>query len=166
MNLIPISFLVLTKALYLLYKQRFQMERNEFLKKLGIGGAALMAVYCVGSLGSCKKKDKNIPQAENKDFTLDLNDSNYSTLKNNGGFVVVNNVVVAKAKNVTYVAVTQICSHEGNINVIYDASNDNFYCSSHGARFNTSGGGLNSEGSKGLKTYNTMLTGTSLRVFS
>ena len=97
---------------------------------------------------------------------MDLNDSNYSTLKNNGGYVIVNSVVVAKAKNGAYVAVTQICSHQGNVNVIYDASNDNFYCNSHGARFNTSGGGLNSEGSNGLKTYNTTLTGTSLRVFS
>jgi cytochrome b6-f complex iron-sulfur subunit len=142
------------------------MERNEFLKKLGIGGAALVAVYCAGSLGSCKKKDKNIPQAENKDFTLDLNNASYSSLKNNGGYVIVDSVVVAKTKNGSYVAVTQICSHQGNVNVVYDASNDNFYCSSHGARFNTSGGGLNSDGSGGLKTYNTTLSGTSLRVFS
>jgi len=142
------------------------MERTEFLKKLGLGGAALVAVYCTGSLGSCKKKDKNIPQAENKDFTLDLNDSSYSSLKNNGSYVVVNTVVVAKTKNGNYVAVTQICSHQGNVNVVYDASGDNFYCNSHGARFNTGGGGINSEGSKGLKTYNTSLNGSILRIFS
>lgn len=142
------------------------MERTEFLKKLGLGGAALVAVYCTGALGSCSKKNKAIPQAENKDFTLDLTDPAYARLKNNGSFVVVNTVVIAKTKAGNYVAVTQICSHEGNVNVVYDASNDNFYCSSHGARFNTSGGGINSEGSKGLKTYNTSLNGNSLRVFS
>ena len=45
------------------------MERKEFLKALGLGGAALMAVYCTG----CSiNGDANIKPAGNVDITLDL----------------------------------------------------------------------------------------------
>jgi len=142
------------------------MNRLEFLKKMGLGGGALLAVYCTGgTLGGCKKKSA-VPQSSNQDFTLDLTNASYSNLKNNGSYVVVNSVVVAKTTTGNYVAVTQICSHQGQSNVVYVQSSNIFYCSSHGAEFDTTGKGLNSNGSGGLKTYNAVLTGNSLHIYS
>ena len=140
------------------------MERLEFLKKLGLGGGALVAVYCTGALGGCKKKEVK-PEPENKDFILDLNSPSYSALKNNGTFIIYDSVVVAKTTSGNYVAVTQICSHEQNKNVVYLQADNEFYCSVHGARYNVSGVGLNSNGSKGIKVYSTVLNGTMLRIF-
>ena len=80
--------------------------------------------------------------------------------------MIANTVVVAKTKAGIYVAVTQICSHQGNTNVVYQQSTDDFYCGVHGALYDTLGNGLNSNGSNGLKKYNTALSGTSLRIYS
>jgi cytochrome b6-f complex iron-sulfur subunit len=44
--------------------------------------------------------------------------------------------------------------------------NGQFYCTEHGAKFDTTGKGLNSEASKGLTVYKTELTANSLRVYS
>jgi cytochrome b6-f complex iron-sulfur subunit len=135
------------------------MNRIEFLKKLGFGGASLVAVYC----SSCV--DENIPLA-NVDFTLDLTLAVNSALNSNGGFVIKNRVVVARTSSGNFVAVTQVCSHEGQVQVSFRAASNDFQCSAHGATYNTAGAGTNANGSKGLTTYQTTLTGTSLRVFS
>ncbi len=140
-----------------------KINRLEFLKKLGFGGTALMAVYCSG----CSiNGNVNPTPSGNVDFTLDLTSSANAALNTNGGFVITNRIVVAKTTTGEYVAVTQICSHEGQINVTYVKSSNIFYCSAHGAEYNTAGKGLNSEGRNGLTTYKTALTGSSLRIYS
>ena len=45
-------------------------------------------------------------------------------------------------------------------------SGDEFHCTAHGARYDTQGKGLNGNGARGLATYQTSLTGTTLRIFS
>jgi cytochrome b6-f complex iron-sulfur subunit len=139
------------------------MDRKDFLKTLGLGGAALVAVYCSG----CSINGNATPTPSgNVDFTLDLTSPANTALNTNGGYVISNGIVVAKTKTGSYVAVTRICSHEGAPNVTYVKSSNVFYCSSHGATYDTSGKGLNSAGRNGLTTYNTALTGSSLRVYS
>lgn len=135
------------------------MNRKEFLSRLGMGAAFVLTTGC---LGSCKK-DTVTPQ--NKDFTLDLTDNAYAPLKNNGGYVITNDVVVARTLDGNYAAATVICSHEQQKCISY-TSNNEWECAAHGARFSLNGGGLNSKGGKGLKTYQTALNGTTLRVFS
>ena len=139
------------------------MERKEFLKALGLGGAALMAVYCTG----CSiNGDSNIKPAGNVDITLDLTSAANAALNSDGGFIVTNGIVVARTTTGIYVAVTQVCSHEGRPNVTYLKSTNIFYCNVHGATYDTSGKGLNSNGRNGLTTYKTELNGTSLRIYS
>ncbi|MDX2190830.1 MAG: Rieske 2Fe-2S domain-containing protein [Bacteroidota bacterium] len=155
------------------------MTRTEFLKNLGLGSAAIMAVHMMGC--ETKKSDpapstsstpasnttttgNNTSNSGKLDFTLDLSESANSALNNDGGYVISNNVVVAKNGS-NYVAVTRVCSHEGNAAITFNSGSKSFVCSVHGAQFDTSGKGLNSFGSKGLKTYSTSLTGTKLRVF-
>ena len=124
--------------------QSNNISRLSFLKQLGFGGSALMAVY----MSSCVNESVNPSIGGN---TLDLNQSSNSSLLNVGGYVITGNIVVANLGGGKYAAVTKVCSHEGQQRVIYQ--NGEFYCTAHGARFDANGNGLNANGSKGLTTY-------------
>jgi Rieske Fe-S protein len=135
------------------------MTRQEFLSTLGLGAAFVLTTNC---LSSCAKESGGGPV----DFTIDLADANYATLKTNGNYLVINGTVVAKTTAGEYVAATVTCSHQGQKQVTYDKANNNYYCTAHGARFDLQGDGLNNTGSGGLTVYKTSLTGNSLRVYS
>jgi cytochrome b6-f complex iron-sulfur subunit len=139
------------------------ISRNEFLKSIGLKGAALMAVYCAGStLIACKNDTVLTPNVTAGSTLLSLDISTTTALKNIGGFIAQNQVVIAKVSATTYVAVTQVCSHEGKTQVTYQ--NGEFYCTAHGARFDTSGKGLNGNGSGGIRVYTVSVTGSILTV--
>jgi nitrite reductase/ring-hydroxylating ferredoxin subunit len=144
-----------------------KVSRLEFLKKLGFGGAALMAAICVAGAGtsSCKS-DSASTSASTKDFTLDLNQSANADLKIVGKFMVVQDVVIACTAAGTYAAVTVICSHEGKKQVGYREPQKDFYCTAHGAVYDQQGKGKSGPSSGGLRVYNTSLTGNSLRIYS
>ncbi len=140
------------------------MTRKEFLQKAGAGAFFAISVGC---FGSCAKE--NISPGGNNpaavDFTLDLNSSTNAALNNPGGYVIVdNNVVVARTLQGDFIAASRTCSHEPRKEVIF--RDNEFYCTAHGARFTTSGGGLNDKGKNGLPTYQTSLNGNTLHVFT
>jgi cytochrome b6-f complex iron-sulfur subunit len=145
-----------------------KMNRMEFLKSLGLRGASLFAVYCAASgLSSCvnESMDPTLPPGTGgnaNELLLDLNSTSYSKLNTVGNYVIVNSIVIARISASAFAAVTQVCSHEGKRKVYFRSGE--FYCPEHGARFDTSGKGLNSDGSRGLRTYPTELTGTTLKV--
>jgi cytochrome b6-f complex iron-sulfur subunit len=143
-----------------------KMNRMEFLKSLGLKGASLFAVYCAASgLSSCVNESMdptNPTGGTGNELILDLNSAAYSKLNTVGNYVVVSGIVVARVSASSFAAVTQVCSHEGRRQVVFNAGE--FYCAAHGARFDTAGKGLNSTGSRGLKTYATVLDGTNLKV--
>lgn len=143
-----------------------KMNRMEFLKSLGLKGASLFAVYCAASgLSSCVNESMdptNPTGVTGNELILDLNSAAYSKLNTVGNYVIVSGIVIARVSTSTFAAVTQVCSHEGQRKVVYNAGE--FYCPSHGARFDTAGKGLNSTGSRGLKTYACLLEGTTLKV--
>ncbi|HSF52588.1 MAG TPA: Rieske 2Fe-2S domain-containing protein [Algoriphagus sp.] len=149
-----------------------KMNRMEFLKSLGLKGASLFAVYCAASgLSSCvnESMDPTLPPDDGNsggntnELVLDLTNPTYSKLNTVGNYVIVNSIVIARVSETVFAAVTQVCSHEGKKKVYFRSGE--FYCPEHGARFGTAGNGLNSEGKKGLKTYQTEFTGTTLKVF-
>ncbi|MFM6938086.1 MAG: Rieske 2Fe-2S domain-containing protein [Aquirufa sp.] len=131
-----------------------RIKRNEFLKSLGLKGAALLAVYCGAS--ACQA-DAGVTPASNVDFTLDV-----SALAV-GKYLINSKVVVARVSSSSYVAVSQVCPHENLLALTFNGTN--FYCGQHGASFSTSGTAL-SVTSRSLTVYKTALTGTSLRVYS
>lgn len=144
------------------------MERQEFLKSIGKGAAFALTFTC---LGGCLKEEPYLETESsgtdtetnnNVNFTINLTSSSASNLKNNGGYIIQNNVVVAKDNSGNYVAATVVCSHELLKQVIF--RNNEFYCTAHGARFNLSGTGLNDKGSRGLKIYATSLEGDQLSI--
>lgn len=140
-----------------------KIKRHAFLKSLGLKGASLLAVYCgVSSLSSCT--NESVTPASSADFTLDLTNPTYSKLNTVGNYVIANGIVIARVSSTGFAAVTQVCSHENKANVIY--SGGGFYCTQHGATFSTTGAGTNANGSKGIKAYQTSLSGTSLRIFA
>ena len=143
-----------------------KMNRMEFLKSLGLKGASLFAVYCAASgLSSCVNESMdptNPTGVTGSELILDLNSAAYSKLNTVGNYVVVSGIVIARVSASSFAAVTQVCSHEGRRQVVFNAGE--FYCAAHGARFDTAGKGLNSMGSRGLKTYVTALQGNILTV--
>ncbi|MEY3643778.1 MAG: hypothetical protein RLZZ207_472 [Bacteroidota bacterium] len=143
-----------------------KMNRMEFLKSLGLKGASLFAVYCAASgLSSCVNESMdptNSTGSTGNELLLDLNSAAYSKLNTVGNYVIVSGIVIARVSTSKFAAVTQVCSHEGQKRVIFNSGE--FYCPVHGARFDTAGKGLNSTGSRGLKTYVTSLQGTTLLV--
>ncbi len=145
-----------------------KLSRNAFLKSLGFKGASLLAVYCaIPALSSCiNEPSPNDPGGggPTTDFTLDLSTPAYSSLNTVGRYVVANRIVIARVSSTVFAAVTQVCSHEGKLKVIYQ--NAEFYCTEHGAKFDTNGRGLNNNGKNGLTVYMTALNGNLLRVFS
>jgi nitrite reductase/ring-hydroxylating ferredoxin subunit len=139
-----------------------KIKRNEFLKSLGFKGASLLAVYCgAATLSSCE--NEAVTPASAIDFTLDLSNAAYAALNTVGKYVIYNQVVVARVSSTSFAAVTQICTHERKAQVSYNGRK--FYCTAHGATFSTSGK-AESVASRALKTYQTALTGTSLRVYA
>jgi len=136
------------------------MKRKQFIEKLGLGAAFVLTSTC---LGSCTKDGTHLPTGE-VDFTIDLNDPQYSSLNLDGGYIINEGVVVARDVNGIYVAATVLCSHEGRKEVTF--KDNEWFCTAHDARFDLTGNGLNDKGSGGLTTYQTELIGTDLRVFS
>ena len=140
-----------------------KIKRHEFLKSLGLKGASLLAVYCgATALSSCQ--NESVTPASNVDFSIDLNSAAYTKLNTAGNYVIANGIVIARISTTAFAAVTQVCSHENKANVIY--SGGGFYCTQHGATFSTTGAGTNANGSKGIKAYQTTLSGTTLRIYS
>jgi cytochrome b6-f complex iron-sulfur subunit len=119
-----------------------KINRLEFLKKLGLSGASLMAVYCGITMSSCKNEDNTISANTGKMLTYDINTVKNGELKSKGGFFVdsTNNIVIANTSDNGYVAVTLICTHQQNRNIIY--STNKFMCTVHGAIFDNTGKNL------------------------
>lgn len=104
----------------------------------------------------------NLSQITNRLLTINL--STTTALKTVGGYVAQSGIVVAQVSAGVYVAVTQTCSHEPKKAIIFNKTE--FYCTQHGARFDLTGKGKNSFGSKGLTVYKTATDGTTLVVYS
>ena len=137
------------------------MDRREFLAFLGIGAATAVCSQC---LTGCKKSDAGVTAPTSVDFTLDLTNSAYATLRSVGGYVYNNGVIVAHAPT-GYIAVSSTCTHQG-ATVQYELGSNSFYCPAHGSRFAAGGAVLNGPASNPLAKYNATLNGNSLRVFS
>ena len=141
-----------------------KINRLTFLKQLGLSGASLMAVYCGVTMTSCTNEGDIAGPLPTGGITFDLSVTANATLLTKGGYIIdrTNNIVVAYTNVGTYVAVTLICSHEGQKKITY--ATDKFYCTEHGATYDNNGKGTNSYGSGGLRTYTVTQSGTILTV--
>lgn len=138
------------------------MDRKEFLALIGVSATAFVYSTC---LNGCKPLDSVDEPPAGVDFTLNLDDPAYSALKTNGGYIAKDGVIVARTTGGTYIAVSSACTHQGT-SVTFDAVNNRFHCPNHGSNFTTTGSVINGPASSPLKSYQTSLNGSSLRVFS
>jgi cytochrome b6-f complex iron-sulfur subunit len=140
------------------------MDRKDFLSQVGVGAAAFLAPICLGGIAGCGKSSKNsTPSApSNVDFTLDVSSG---ALASNGGYLVSQGILVARTNSGTFLAVSAACTHEGT-SVTYNAANNNFVCPNHGAKFSSSGMVTLGPATTNLKSYNTSLTNSTLRIYS
>jgi len=146
------------------------MERKQFLRTLGAGAAFALTFPCVNGCSSDEGVNGNIvEEPTGVDFTIDLTSSEASNLATNGGFILMNLVVVARNLEGQLIAASQVCSHEAYDQVRFvNQEGGIFYCDVHGSRFEQNGTPLNqvdSNPAKALKIYNIELTGDLLRVF-
>jgi nitrite reductase/ring-hydroxylating ferredoxin subunit len=139
------------------------MTRKDFLKNIGVGAAFVLTVPC---LHSCDKDDEGMtPQPGSVDFTLDLDDTANQALTTPGGFVISNRVVVAQTLSGEFIAASQVCSHEATQAVIYDSANEQWFCGTHGARFDqASGDPENGITNNPLRLYNVSRNANILRI--
>jgi cytochrome b6-f complex iron-sulfur subunit len=139
------------------------MDRKDFLATIGMSAATLALISCAG----CKKEStgNTVTGPTGIDFTIDLTLAANAALLNNGGYLAVNKVLVARSTTGAYIAVQQSCSHE-NYPLIYQGSANHFYCNNHGSAFSEIGAVLNSPANRNLTVYKTTLTGNTLRIYS
>lgn len=139
-----------------------KINRLEFLKKMGLTGASLMAVYCGVTMSSCKNEDATVAPTGGT-ATYDMNTSTFAKLLTKGGFHVdsANNIVIANTSDNGYVAVTLVCTHQQQRQIYY--STNKFACSAHGATFDNKGNAT-SVASSALTTYKVTQTGNVLTV--
>ena len=143
------------------------MTRKDFLQQLGAGAFFVLATPC---LHSCTKENNgdDTPSAGDKDFEVDLADAAFTSAIASIGFAVVNEVVIAPVAS-GYAAASRVCAHEGTRFVTYDEAEDQWFCTTHGARFDrATGEAENDVTDRTLRIYRTELVdgGAKLRVFS
>lgn len=144
------------------------MKRGEFLRSLGLSTSTLMAFYCLGTtMTACGSSDDdpepnpgggsgtgisgtNTGNAIN--FTVDLNNSNNSKLKTNGNYIITGDVLVARTAAGNYIALSKICTHEGNP-VQYRASSNDIFCPSHQSEYSITGAVEQGPAANPLKAY-------------
>lgn len=136
------------------------MTRKEFIQQVGTSAALLLLPACIGGLSSCKKKKKE--ETKTVDFTIDVSTG---ALSANGGSLITDGVIVARTLSGSFIAVDVACTHQST-NINYVAASNSFTCPNHGARFDSGGNVTQGPATKALRSYNTTLSGSSLRVFS
>jgi cytochrome b6-f complex iron-sulfur subunit len=136
------------------------MDRKEFFATLGISSVAFTLATCVQGCA----KAQTTKTAPVVDFTLDLSSISNNALNSNGGYLYYGGVIVARTSTGLYVAVSQACTHQG-VSVVYQGNGGQFLCPAHGSSFSPTGAVNTGPAIIGLKSYNTLLSGTKLRVW-
>lgn len=145
------------------------MERKDFLTALGLSAGSLVISSC---LGACGKSETGSPDpvtptptpGTKLDFTLNVSTNADISSK---GWTIMNSVIIAKNGS-SYIALSSVCTHQGNP-LTYNSGSNNFPCSltdaAHGSVFDSSGAKIQGPATSALKKYSTTLSGNSLRVF-
>ncbi len=150
-----------------LQKKENTMERKDFMKQVGLGFGAVLLMNCLQACGEAEIPDP-MPGAggDKLDFTLNLTTGSNSTLQTKGGFLVSNNVIVARTLTDTFIAVDAACTHQQTI-ISYRANSNDFKCPNHGSEFGADGKATMGPATSALKKYKTSFdaTANTLRIF-
>ena len=133
------------------------MERQEFLKTLGISFAAV----CVGScISACGKKDDVAPQQTTPPPAGTFVNADLSKFTSVGFKEIVSGIAIFRIATgdtaASFIAIQPLCTHQGGV-LNWVASSNLIQCVSHGAQFSAIG--VNTRppqtpgGAPNLKTY-------------
>ncbi|NID12458.1 QcrA and Rieske domain-containing protein [Fibrivirga algicola] len=125
------------------------LTRTDFVRLVGTSIGLIAFTNCIAACGT----DGGDPApAATVDFTVNWANSPYSNLQTKGGYVVEQNVIVAQTLTGEFIAVSSICTHDRNA-LVFQGTNNRFYCPAHMSMFSTSGAVINGPASVALKTY-------------
>jgi cytochrome b6-f complex iron-sulfur subunit len=131
------------------------------LKKL-FASPAFIALFMLAGIccvSGCKKNEA--PAFSN--FTLDLANSNYSTLNTPGAFLYYNDLIIARINTTTFAALAEYCTHD-NSAVTYNPSISFFVCSNCAGRYDVNGNVAFGPPTTALKKYTATLNGNILSI--
>lgn len=142
------------------------MKRHDFIKQFAVGGSLLLATPFIFS--SCSKDDETDPgknplPTPGNDVEIDLNAAAYSALKTVGGFAYYGDIIIIRTSETQYVALSKVCTHQG-ATVVYNPSNGNVVCNSHGSVFSNTGSVINGPATQALRRYTTSVNGNILTI--
>jgi Rieske Fe-S protein len=152
------------------------MERNEFIKSLGLGIALVCAGSCMESCGGSKDDDPTPKPPSNgggdngggssgTKVNVDLS----TQLLTVGSFAKVSGVLFVRlsegSTTSSFIATQTICPHQGG-GLNWVQANNLIQCDLHSSQYNTSGGIVRQPSDGGtttsLKLYSTSITGNIL----
>ncbi|MCF0038617.1 QcrA and Rieske domain-containing protein [Dyadobacter fanqingshengii] len=150
-----------------------KMKRGEFLRSLGLSTSTLMAFYCLGTtMTACGSSDDDpepnpgggggtgvtgTTTGSAINFTIDLTNDATKKLKTAGQYDIYGDVLVAFTSTNQYVALSKICTHEGNP-VRYQSGPNNIQCPTHQSEFALTGAVTQGPATNALKAYKTALS--------
>jgi cytochrome b6-f complex iron-sulfur subunit len=140
------------------------MNRRDLIQRVVFGGAVLVLAPSV--LSSCTKDSSTGPgggDPKPSQIDLDLKKPANSALLNDGGSLIVEDIIVINTGNSNYSALSKLCTHQG-CTVTYNAVADQVQCPCHGSVYTTSGSVVNGPAPIALKSYPAVLNGNILTI--
>ena len=127
-------------------------NRQEFFRLVGVSIGAIVLQQC---LSGCNSGGGD-PQPDDtvKDFSVNVNNANFTALRNAGGFVRSNGIIIARTNQGGFIAVSLACTHVGTL-VNFVSSNSTFLCPNHGSVFSGEGEVQTGPATKPLIRYKT-----------
>ncbi|WP_018619621.1 ubiquinol-cytochrome c reductase iron-sulfur subunit [Spirosoma luteum] len=126
--------------------------RPVFFRSAGIGLVTLLLMHlafgCSGQSGS----DTTLVPVQGINFTLNLADKANENLTVKGGYVVMNNVIIAQTKSGTFVAVSVNCTFD-KTRLVFKAAENQFYCPLDLSRYDTTGNIISGPATLPLTAY-------------
>ena len=123
------------------------------------------AVMVGGALLESCQKNNPAPAVTPVNFTLNLADPANAALKNVGGSVINNTVVVIRTSASAYTALSNVCTHAG-CTVSFYSNQNQLVCPCHGGTFDINGNVTSGPPPSALTKYTCTLSGNSLTVTS
>ena len=143
------------------------MPRQQFFKLVGISIGTLLSLPSIAGCSGQANGEPTPDAAQKIDFMVQLNAKGNEGLQTKGGYVIVNNILVAHTEKDQFVAVSAGCSHD-RTKLVYRPAENQFYCPLDLSRFDVNGKVVAGPAVKPLTLYSVssdMATGT-VRVFN
>jgi cytochrome b6-f complex iron-sulfur subunit len=140
------------------------IDRQDFFRLVGVSIGAIVLQQCLSGCNTGASDPQ--PVKTPSDFSINVNNANFAALRNAGGFVRTNGLIIARTNQGGFIAVSQACTHEGTP-VNFVSSNNTFLCPNHGSVFSGAGEVQNGPATKPLTVYKTTFDASTgdVRVF-